>query len=200
MKDIVLIGYSGHAFVVCDIFQLINRKVVGYCEMEENIYDPYKLKFFGKDSSEEGLKALQSHDYFIAIGSNRIRTKIQTNLDKAGLHSPTNCIHPSAIIGSHVQIGNGVLIAANATINPVVNIGNGTVINTGSVVEHEVNIAEYCFIAPNSTLLGGVQIGANSFIGANAVIHQNVQIGKNVTIGVGAIIQDDIPDNSIVLK
>ncbi len=199
MKNIALIGYSGHAFVICDIFQRMNRTVVGYCEMEEKDYNPYQLQFFGSDRSESGLAALSANDYFIAIGSNIIRSKIQAHLTNQGLHAPTNCIHPSAIIANHVNIGNGVLIAANATINPVVNIGNGSIINTSSVVEHEVNIGEYCFIAPNSTLLGGVQVGDFSFIGANAVVRQNVKIGKNVTIGAGAVILEDIPDGSKVV-
>lgn len=199
MKDIVLIGYSGHAFVICDIFEKMNRKVIGYCEMDEKNYNPYQIQFFGKDSSSEGLAALKNHDYFIAIGSNKIRAKIQSKLEKEGLHQPTNCIHPSAIIASHVQIGNGVLIAANATINPVVNIGNGSIINTGSVIEHEVTIGKYCFIAPNSTLLGGVEVGEGSFVGANAVVRQNVKIGKNVTIGAGTVVIKDVPDNSKVV-
>ena len=198
-KKIILIGYSGHAFVICDIFEKNKQKVIGYCEFEEKNYNPYQLEFFGKDSSEEGIAALKANDYFIAIGSNKIRAKIQANINKHGLQAPINCIHPTAVIGSHVNISKGVLIAANATINPVVNIGEGAVINTSSIIEHEVNIGKYTFIAPNTTLLGGVQVGDYSFIGANAVVRQNVKIGKNVTIGAGAVILEDIPDGSTVV-
>ncbi len=32
LKEIVIIGYSGHAYVVCDILKKNNQPIKGYCE------------------------------------------------------------------------------------------------------------------------------------------------------------------------
>ncbi len=198
-KSIILIGYSGHSYVLIDIFNSTGKKVTGYCENELKTKNPYGLTFYGSELSEEGLEMLKKNDYFIAIGSNNIRAKIQKGLFDKEVQEPINAVHSSAIIGSHVQLGYGVMIAQNAIINAKTKIGNGTVCNTGSIIEHEVGIGEYSFIAPGATLLGGVQVCNNCFIGANAVVLQNVRIGENSTIGAGSVILKDIPANSKVV-
>lgn len=199
-KDIVIIGYSGHAFVVCDICHSMNRRVIGYCEAEEKIFNPYNLSFLGKELSEKGFNKLQSNDYFIAIGNNKIRFKIQTNLLQKGIqYLATNIIHSSAVISPKVQLEQGIMIAQNTVINSLAEIDEGVICNTSSVIEHEVKIGKYSFVGPNATLLGAVEVGNFSFIGANSVIKQGVKIGNNVTVGAGTVVLKDIPDNTIVV-
>lgn len=199
-KDIVIIGYSGHAYVVCDICVSMNIKIVGYCEAEEKTLNPYQLSFFGKELSDEGLKKIASNDYFIAIGSNRIRHKVQLNLLKKGIQHPaTSIIHSSAVISPTAQITNGIMVAQNTVINALASIGEGVIYNTSAVIEHEVEIGKYSFVGPNATLLGAVKVGDFSYIGANSVIKQGVKIGNNVTVGAGTVVIKDIPDNQTVV-
>ena len=199
-KGIIIIGYSGHAYVVCDICHSMNRQVVGYCEAEKKTFNPYHLTFLGSEMSEEGLQALQSNDYFIAIGNNKIRYKIQTNLLQKGInHLSTNVIHSSAVVSPKVQLEQGIMIAQNTVINSFAKIGEGVICNTSSVIEHEVKIGKYSFVGPNVTLLGAVEVGDLSFIGANSVIKQGVKIGNNVTVGAGTVVIRDIPDNQTVV-
>ena len=194
-KSVVIIGYSGHAFVVCDIFSSGGRNVIGYCENECKEYNPYKLEFFGRELSVEGLNALKSNAYFIAIGSNRIRKIIQEKLSLEYAILPTNAIHPSAVLSSTVSLGKGVMVAANATINPFAKIGNGVICNTSCVIEHENKIGDFAHIGPGAILCGNVSIGKETFVGANAVVKQGITIGSNVMVGAGAVVIRDIPDN-----
>lgn len=178
----------------------MKKSIIGYCEAEEKPFNPYGLPFLGKELSEEGLKKLQSTDYFIAIGNNRVRYKIQTNILQKGIqHLATNIIHSSAIISPMVTLDKGIMIAQNVVINSLARIEEGVVCNTSSVIEHEVKVGKYSFIGPNATLLGAVEVGAFSFVGANSVVKQGVKIGNNVTIGAGTVVIRDIPDNQTIV-
>jgi sugar O-acyltransferase (sialic acid O-acetyltransferase NeuD family) len=96
-------------------------------------------------------------------------------------------------------MGDGVMIAANATINPLAEIGRGVICNTSSSIDHECIIGDFTHIAPGAVLCGNVKVGRSTFIGANSVIRQGIIIGNNVTIGAGTVVVKDIPDNSTVI-
>ncbi len=195
----IIIGYSGHAFVVYGILLAAQKKVIAYCDNEEKAYNPFQLKYLGKESSDTAINAFSSADFFIAIGDNSIREKVYNSLYTLGLQ-PTNAIHPSAIIDSSVTVAKyGVMIAANATINPLATIGIGVICNTSCIIEHECKIGNFAHIAPGAVVCGAVTIGEKTFVGANAVIKQGIKVGNNVTIGAGAVVVKNIPDNETVI-
>lgn len=190
-RPVAIVGYSGHAYVIIDIFLNAGRLVTAYCDEEEKSNNPYHLNYLGKES--EVISKLKKFDYFACVGHNGIREKIITQLSKH-LGNPINAIHPSAVVSASVRMGDGVMIAANATLNPLVEIGRGVICNTSSSIDHECIIGDFTHIAPNAVLCGNVQVGRNSFIGANSVIRQGVTIGNNVTIGAGTVVLKDVAD------
>ena len=195
----IVIGYSGHAFVVCGIIIATGKKLTGYCDTEEKQYNPFSLPYFGKEGSDAAIAAFKENDFFIAIGDNSIREKIQHTLAGKNFY-PTNVIHPSAVIDATATIvTQGVMIAAGVIINPLAKIGTGTICNTGCIIEHECVIGNFTHIAPGAVLCGTVKVGNNSFVGANAVVRQGVTIGNNVMIGAGAVVLKNVPDNVTVI-
>lgn len=195
-KPIAIIGYSGHAYVVIDIFRCAGQTVTAYCDQEKKQLNPYELTYLGPEG--EVIGRLRAFDYFPCVGHNGIREKIVSRLS-GELGDPVNAIHPTAVIAALTELGSGVMIAANATLNPLVTIGNGVICNTGCIIEHECVVGEFSHIAPGAVLCGNVTVGRNSFVGANSVIHQGVTIGSNVTIGAGTVVIRDIPDNATVI-
>ncbi|MBS1920211.1 MAG: acetyltransferase [Bacteroidetes bacterium] len=195
-KPIAIIGYSGHAYVIVDIFLNAGRLVTSYCDSEEKSKNPYHLQYLG---SESGIfDKLKKFDLFVCIGNNDIRGKVHLELNKH-VHDPVNAIHPSAVISQSARMAEGIMIAANTTINPLVEIGRGVICNTSSSIDHECVIDDFAHIAPGAVLCGNVKVGRGTFVGANAVIRQGISIGKNVVIGAGAVIIKDIPDNTTVV-
>ena len=195
--NIAIVGYSGHGFVAIDIFLSAGKKVEVYCDNEEKKLNPYGLSYLGKESDAAVMEELRLYNYFIAIGDNKIRQKIYRNLSSV-IGQPINAVHSSAIISSSAILQDGIMIAANATINPLAQIGKAVICNTGAVIEHECIVGDFVHIAPAAVLCGNVTIGENSFIGANSVIRQGITIGKNVTVGAGSVIIEDISDNVMV--
>ena len=195
----ILIGYSGHAFVVYGILQATGKKVTGYCDVLEKDYNPFNLFYYGAENSDTGLEAIQQNGFFIAVGDNGLRKKIYENLQQKNL-LPGNAIHPASVIDASATIAaNGIMIAANVTINPLAIIGTGAICNTGCIIEHECVVGEFAHIGPGAVLCGNVKIGAGTFVGANAVIKQGITVGKNAMIGAGAVVVKDVPDNVTVV-
>lgn len=195
----ILIGYSGHAFVVYGILNSTSKRVAGYCDREEKPFNPFGLAYFGTENSDTGIKALQQEGFFIAIGDNAIRKKIYEQLAEKGL-LPANAIHASAVIDPSASIaGNGVMLSANATINPLARIGVGAICNTGCIIEHECVVGDFSHIGPGAVLCGNVTVGAGTFVGANAVVRQGITIGKKAMIGAGAVVVKDVPDGATVI-
>src|SRR5690349_24793105 len=99
----ILIGYSGHAFVVCGILNAAGRPVTGYCDVQEKTLNPFNLIYIGKDDEAASEIKLKEQGYFVSIGSNSVRRKIQERLSAQGIF-PVNAIHPSAIIDRSVRV------------------------------------------------------------------------------------------------
>lgn len=193
----VIIGYSGHAFVCCGILRAAGNPVQYYCDFQEKTINPFQLQYLGKEGEERAVAQMKDSGFFIAIGDNNIRRKVFHTLENKVL--PQNAIHPSAVIDPTVSIAeNGVMIAAGVCINPLVKIETGAICNTGSVIEHECVVGAFAHIGPGAVLCGNVTVGEGSFIGAGAIIRQNINIGKNAMIGMGAVVVKDVADNETV--
>ena len=194
---VILIGYSGHAFVVCDILDFQHATVEGYCEKNKKENNPYDLMYLGQE--KDCLDSIRKHEYFVAIGDNGLRRTISQNLMAELDFLPIKAIHSSSIVSESADLAQGVMIGPGAVVNSQVVVGSGTICNTRSVVEHECEIGEYCHIAPGAVLCGAVILGEGSFIGAGAVVKEGVIIGSKVLIGAGTVVIKDIPDNSVVV-
>jgi sugar O-acyltransferase (sialic acid O-acetyltransferase NeuD family) len=197
--NIILIGYSGHAYVAHGIITAAGRNVTGYCDKEEKQYNPFNLTYFGAETTELAQKAFTENGYFIAIGDNAIRQRIYQILTPEQFW-PINAIHPSAIIASSAVIaGNCVMIAAGVLINPLATIGTGAICNTGCIIEHECEVGAFAHIGPGAILCGNVHVGEGSFVGAGAVVRQGISIGNKVMVGAGAVVVKDVPDGATVV-
>lgn len=195
----LLIGYSGHAFVVHGILTAAGKIVLGYCDKEEKANNPFKLQYFGDENSAKALETFPKTGFFIAIGDNGIRKKIYDQLAVKELY-PFHAIHPTAVVDSSVVLAPyGIMIAAGAIINPLARIGEGVICNTGCIIEHECEVGRFAHIAPGAVLCGNVKIGEQTFVGAGAVVRQGITIGSNAMIGAGAVVVKDVPDNATVV-
>jgi len=195
----IIIGYSGHAYVVCSIINGSGQTVTAYCDQEEKSLNPFKLRYLGKEDDPAALEALSTSPFFVAIGNNLIRRKVQESLAIKTL-VPSNAIHPSAIMCASAAVApDGVMIGARVVIQPLANIGTGSICNTGCIIEHECSLGEFVHVGPGAILCGNVTVGENTFIGAGAVVRQGIRIGKNCMIGAGSAVIKDVPDFSTVV-
>ena len=190
----ILIGYSGHSFVINGILKSKGIQVTGYCDSVEKRHNPLFLKFHGSETSFEGLAIIKSHDFFISVGNNYSRRQIYNTLSHLGLF-PVNAIHSTSLIDENASISSsGVMIGGYVIINAFSKIGVGAICNSNCIIEHECIIGDFVHIAPAAVVCGNVHIGENSFIGARSVIREGIRIGRNVVVGAGSVVVKDIED------
>lgn len=200
MTDAVfVIGAGGHAKVVVDVLQH------QHCESIE-IFDAQPVEdgeaifgcpVFNISMLEERRSCYKDVKFVIAIGNVKHRVHNFKNLKSSGLFG-FEAVHPSAVTGHSVTVGESTVIFANAVINPHTMIGSNVIINTAAVVEHDNQIKDHAHIGPNATLCGGVSLGKYSFVGAGAVVLPGISIGQNVTVGAGSVVTKNVPDNTVV--
>ncbi|RKS50595.1 sugar O-acyltransferase (sialic acid O-acetyltransferase NeuD family) [Gillisia mitskevichiae] len=193
-REVVLVGYSGHGFVVADAAITSNMNLRYYTDKKQITKNPFDLAYLGFEDDLDFAFWNKEYDYILGIGDNLIRRKTVDLLISKGVDL-LNVIHPSASISTKVQFGNGNFISRNVSVNTLVEIGDICILNTGCIIEHECIIGNGVHIAPGAVLAGNVFIGDNTFVGANSVIKQGVRIGANVIIGAGSVILNNIADN-----
>lgn len=186
MSKLLIIGASGHGKVIADIAYNMNKwDEINFLDDNDEIKSSIGYDVIGKSSDMQ--KYIKDYDYFVAIGNNNIRTKIQSQLEMLGANIAT-LIHPSTIIGKQVTIGIGVAIMAGVIINCCSKIGKGAIINTGVTIDHDCNISDYVHLSPGVHLAGTVSIGSKTWIGIGSTVSNNLDICSNCVIGAGSVV------------
>ncbi|UZH55529.1 acetyltransferase [Salinimicrobium tongyeongense] len=196
-KEVVLVGYSGHGYVVAEAALLNRFPVKFYTDLEPVKLDPFHLKYAGYEGNPSD--EWSNKDYFIlGIGDNQIRQRTAEILNSNGKNI-LNVLHPSVSLSQKIIMGSGNFFARNVSIPLLVSIGSYCIFNTGCIIEHECKIGDTVHVGPGAVLAGNVHVGEGSFIGANAVVKQGVKIGKNVIVGAGSVVLKDIANNTTVV-
>jgi sugar O-acyltransferase (sialic acid O-acetyltransferase NeuD family) len=196
MNAPVLIGYSGHGFVVADVLTAAGTPPVAYCDREEKTLNPYGLPYWGDERA--ALERLRKYPAFVAIGDGRIRERITQFLVENGI-ALTNAVHPSATISPKATLGTGVLVCSRVVVHPLARLGDGAIANTACLIEHECLVGAFAQIAPGAILCGNVTVGEGTLIGAGAVVLPGVTVGASATVGAGAIVRQDVPNGATVV-
>lgn len=191
-NKLLIIGASGHGRVVADIsFKLNKWEQIAFLDDDEAIKSSIGINVIGK--SGDIVKYIDDYDIFVAIGNNKTRENLQTQLETLGASIPT-VIHPSAIIGEKVELGLGTVIMAGVVINCCTRIGKGCIINTGSTIDHDNLIEDYVHISPGTNLAGTVKVGKGSWLGIGTTVSNNVNITGSCRTGAGAVLVKDITE------
>lgn len=194
MRNIILIGNSGHALVVAEVLQLCGHNIIGYVQKQPASKNILNLEYLGSEDDPDLFYKINNYMFFPCIGDNNSRSFVTEYFLSKNM-AISIAIHPKANISNTAKIDHGTLVCQGSCINPYSIIKKGVIINTGAIIEHECLIEEYSHIAPGSVLSGNVKIGKKTFIGANSIIKQGVKIGNNVIIGAGSVVINDVPDN-----
>lgn len=194
-NKLIIIGASGHGKVVADIAISMNKwQDIAFLDDDESIKTLMGLQVIGKPS--EAVNYKDEADFFVAIGNNATRKRIHEKLEERRLPI-ARLIHPSAILGTEVEIGLGTAIMAGVVINSSSRIGKGCIINTSSSLDHDNVLEDYVHISPGARTAGSVAIGTGSWLGIGSIVSNNVKISSGCKIGAGAVVINDVTKSGI---
>lgn len=187
MKQLVIIGASGHGKVVADIARKTGYEEICFLDDNESLTECSGYPVVGRSSEWTRFDC----DVFVAIGNAKIRERMMEELTDKSV--PT-LIHPNAVIGENVSIGFGTVVVAGAIINPGATIGKGCIINTAASVDHDCVINDFVHVSVGAHVAGTVEVGKSTWIGAGAVVKNNLNICGDCMIGAGAVVIKDIEE------
>ena len=196
MALVYLFGAGGHARVVADILasQSGRWKLAGFVDDrpesagKEIFGSPVIL---GQDFLSDDQFGPET-EVIVTIGDNAARRRIGELLAMRDLRFAT-AVHPSAQIGSDVEIGPGTVVMANAVINAGARIGKHVIVNTAATIDHDSVVEDFAHIAPGAHLAGHVSVGQGVLFGVGSSAIPGVSIGAGSVIGAGSAVMKSIP-------
>lgn len=196
-RPVIVIGGGGHAKVLLDALLKSGTPVAGILDPDTSLHGTglLGLPILGGDELLSDFPP-QNYDLVNGVGSIRLphaRGMIFRKLKESG-YSFATVVHPAAIIGSEVELGEGAQIMAGAILQPGCRVGCNTIINTRSSLDHDCSIGSHCHIAPGATLSGGVRTGNSVHIGTGATVIQGIVIGSDCLVAAGAVVVADVAE------
>ena len=115
-KSIILVGYSGHGYVVADTILDNNYEILGYSDKEEAISNPYNLVYLGFEKDNDFIGWSKEISFALGIGDNYLRQKIADLIERKGKKIQT-IIHKTVHVSKTANIGQGTFNKKNVSIN-----------------------------------------------------------------------------------
>uniref|UniRef100_UPI004047A137 acetyltransferase n=1 Tax=Polynucleobacter sp. TaxID=2029855 RepID=UPI004047A137 len=106
--------------------------------------------------------------------------------------------HPTAVIASSAQLGEGVVICPHSFVSADAKIGNVVAINGCSSIGHDVVVGSFCTLSSHVDLTGWVKVSECVFFGSGATVLPKVKISSGARIGAGAVVMRSVEENGVV--
>jgi sugar O-acyltransferase (sialic acid O-acetyltransferase NeuD family) len=207
-QDLVIIGAGGHAREILDLALAQNRvettwNVRGclvdaaFAAEADRWPGPPRLG----DLTWLNETNLRTCALIVAIGDPAVRARIVGELESHGAHRANyaTLVHPSAVIGSRVELAQGVVVGARSVLTCDITVGRHAHINVASSLAHDCRVDEFATLAPGVNLAGWVHLGAGVDIGMGATVIPKVQIGEGAVVGAGSTVLRDVAPNTTVV-
>jgi sugar O-acyltransferase (sialic acid O-acetyltransferase NeuD family) len=207
MRDLVIIGARSHARELFDAVAAVNEQVptwnfrgfVGHGVVQPDRIAPLGsiIGDIGDDTTWSDLPPTTT-SYVIGIGSPLDREAIDQTMTARGYTAAT-IVHPTAVIGSQVSLGEGCYVAALAAVMANAVLGRHVHINVRANVHHDCRVGDWSIVNPASVLTGNVTLGVGVDVGAAATFIPGVVVRDRSVIGAGTIVIRDVPAHAKVV-
>jgi sugar O-acyltransferase (sialic acid O-acetyltransferase NeuD family) len=106
-------------------------------------------------------------------------------------------VHPSVIIGKHVELGEGTIIYPNTIISTNCRIGKLVSMGCGNHIGHDSIIGECSSLMASVDLGGETVLGSCVYIGSKATVLPRKKITDNTKISSGSVVINNINVSAI---
>ena len=135
--------------------------------------------------------------YVLGIGSPEVRRRLVGVLEDAGAR-PFTAIHPSAMFGAQVVVGEGVVVCAGVAVSTNVRLGRHVHLNPNATIGHDAVLADFVSVNPAAVISGEVAVGERSLVGAAATVLQGLSVGPNTILAAGCLVTKHVPEGVVV--
>lgn len=194
---VVILGAGGHAKVLVEALLASAKAIVGVVDPDPALAGRtvHGIPIIGND--DEVMKYPKDSVCLVngmgSVGCLFRRRELFERFKAKG-YTFVPVVHPSAVIASGVELGEGAQVMAGAVIQPGCRIGANTILNTRTSIDHDCRIGDHVHVAPGTVFSGDVSVGNTSHIGPGVTIIQGIAIGQGCVVGAGSVVLKNIPD------
>jgi sugar O-acyltransferase (sialic acid O-acetyltransferase NeuD family) len=200
--DLVILGAGGMGQEVADIVRAgatdgARFSLIGFIDDDSSLcgQEVLGLPVLG------GLSWLSGHRAALAmgVGAPAARRRAVLTAQSVGFVEAPALVHPAAYVGLGVELGEGTLVGAHATLTADVAVGRFGIVNVGATVSHNARLGDFATVAPGAHLAGHVHLGEGADVGIGASVTQGNTIGAWAIVGAGTVVIGDVePDTTVV--
>ena len=140
---------------------------------------------------------LQNAAAVLGVGYPRTKAQVFRRVSSREIRWPA-VVHPSASLGSPLEVARGVVVQAGVVITTGVELKEFATVNVSASLSHDVHMEPFSTVSPGVRVAGNVRIDEGAFIGIGVSIIQGVTIGAWSVVGAGAVVIDDVEPNTVV--
>lgn len=198
MKNLYIVGAGGfgrevYGWLRDEVALLKDHHFIGFLDDDESALTAFDSEY-GVVGSITGFKADENDSFICGIGSVKWKKQLCQPMLASGARFLT-LVHPTALIGRGVQLGEGVVICPRVTLTCDIRIGTMTMINCHSSVGHDVSVGDWSTISAHCDLTSGTVLGDEVFLGSGVRILPGKKIGARSTLGAGSVVIRDVPES-----
>lgn len=132
----------------------------------------------------------------VAIGSPSARREVVERLAKQGARFGTH-IHPTAIVGPRVTLGEGTIVCAYSVLTTDIVVGEQVIINLGCTIGHDSRVGDFVTFAPGCGISGYTTIESGAELGTHAVTIPGKTLCADSVLGAGAVLTKNATQQGI---
>ncbi len=136
--------------------------------------------------------------YLIGLGMPNLKEKLVSPLVASGAEFLT-FIHPQALIGARVKLGQGVVICPGAILSVDIEIGDFAMVNLNCTIGHDASIGPWTSLSAQCDITGYVRVADRVFMGSRASVIPEKSVGSRAIVGAGAVVVRDVPPDVTVV-
>ncbi|MEV7631651.1 NeuD/PglB/VioB family sugar acetyltransferase [Microbacterium sp. NPDC089318] len=129
--------------------------------------------------------------FVVGIGSPDIREAVDSRWMRAGFSAAT-LVHPRAVLGSQVTVGEGSIITSGVQVSTNVAVGRHVHLNPGAIIGHDAILQDFVSVNPGAVVSGNVRVLAQTLLGAGSIVLQGLSIGPHAIVGASACVTKDV--------
>ncbi len=178
------------------------REVFTWAQQAINAGTPWVIKGFLDDrpnilrefrygapilTSAESYEPETSDIFLCAIGESEKKLRYCSLLEAKGARFAT-LVHPTALVGHDVCIGDGSILGPFTQLSCDITLGRHVTFGTNSNTAHDTRIGNYSQISGSCEINGNAVLEEGVFLGSHATILPNARVGAWAYVGAGSVV------------
>ena len=200
--DLVILGAGGMGQEVADIVRAAasddtRYRLIGFVDDDRALHglEVLGLPVLGDLRWLSGRRAALA----MGVGAPAARRRPGPRRKRSGPSRRRHWSTLTAYVGLGVELGEGTVVGAHATMTADVVVGRFGIVNVGATVSHNARLGDFATVAPGAHLAGHVHLGEGADVGIGASVTQGNTIGAWSIVGAGTVVIGDVEADTTVV-